>query len=118
MKLKVLFFSFAIILIANTLKSQTIFKVDSVNNAHIRVYVTNEVNKADLKVYNVNTQEEANKDGLWYLTTNESEAFLKVYYFTEEKNELIDLYIYNVSDPNEAGWINNDKRYLYKIPKK
>jgi hypothetical protein len=46
--------------------AQPVFKVDSKNDADVKIFVANSKYDADLVVYEVESKYDATKDGLWF----------------------------------------------------
>jgi hypothetical protein len=105
----------ALILLSGSLFAQRIYKVNTADNAQVKVYVTNNAEEADLKVFETLQPEAVVKDGIWYQPMTESEADIKVFITTEASQA--DMKIFYVTDVEQAGWITREKRQLFKVQK-
>ena len=92
--------------------AQTVFPVDFVSQAHIKVFEVDFSTQADLLVYLLDFQDQAeNCSGLWFYTDFVNQAQWRIF-FTEFPNQA-DLKIYYVKFRTQAGWQNKEKKKLF-----
>ena len=106
-KIKIVLF----LMSAFSLSGQTIFSEDYKSQADVKVYVVDYKSQADLAVYKVEyeNQSKGNK-GLWYFVDYKSQSNKSIF-FVDYKTQA-DLLIYFVDYKSQAGWINNQLKYL------
>ena len=91
--------------------SQKIFEVDAKYKADISVHVTQYKYKADLLVYKQNSELSIEDNaGVWFFVDEAYKAFKKVYFVSSEYQS--DLVICYVEHKYQAGWKNDEKKYL------
>ena len=91
--------------------AQTIFTVDYVSNADVKVFVVDYESQADLLVYKAKYKSEAKgNEGLWHFVEYQSQADKKIY-FVKYKSQA-DLLICFTPYKSKAGWRNKQKQQL------
>ena len=103
--------TFLLALIYCTIYSQNIYKVSSINQANVKVFIVQYVVDADLKVFKCQSEGQANgNEGKWYFVNYVTKAD-KTVFFVEFVTQA-DIKIYFVNSIIQAGWVNESKRYL------
>jgi hypothetical protein len=100
-----------VLFLVNSSLAQSVFSVDHVNQAELKVYVVDYPNQADLLVYKVDYQNQAiGNKGCWFFVKYSNQAKKKLF-FVKYANQA-DLKICFVKHMNQAGWKNEGKKYL------
>jgi len=95
-----------------SLKAQRVILTDSIGDPDVKVVVTTDTTMADLYVCVVDSMHKVNKDGQWFYVPQTNMAALKIQVLTAPQKA--DLVICYVTNPKKAGWINPNKRFLYR----
>lgn len=95
-----------------SLKAQRVILTDSIGGPDVKVFVTTDTTMADLYVCVVDSMHKVNKDGQWFYVPQTNMAALKIQVLTVPQKA--DLIICYVTNPKKAGWINPNKRFLYR----
>ena len=90
---------------------QKIFSVKYASDANFKAVVVDQISQADIKIYKEDVISQAKDNaGIWYFTKIRSEADKNVM-FVEYLSQA-DLKIYFVKYRSQAGWINEEKKWL------
>ena len=95
-----------------SIKAQRVILTDSIGGPDVKVFVTTDTTMADLYVCVVDSMKKVNKDGQWFYVSQANMATLKIQVLSAPQKA--DLVICYVTDPKKAGWINPNKRFLYR----
>ena len=115
MKTLGLILTIAAVFFVSNLSAQRIYKLNSATGAQVKIYVTTNESEADLKVFETLQAEDVVKDGIWFQPSTESEADIKLY-ITSDATQA-DMKIIYVNTAEEAGWITREKRSFFKVNK-
>ena len=109
MKNLTIFTSF--LLFTTITSAQSIFTVDYVSQAEVKVFVVDYESQADLLVYKAKYKSEAiGNEGLWHFVQYQSQAQKKIF-FVKYKSQA-DLLICFTPYKSKAGWRNKQKMAL------
>ncbi len=95
-----------------SVKAQRVILTDSIGGPDVKVFVTTDTTMADLYICVVDSMHKVNKDGQWFYVPQTNMAALKIQVLTAPQKA--DLIICYVTNPKKAGWINPNKRFLYR----
>jgi hypothetical protein len=114
MNSKAIIFLLMVLLLGTSvnLKAQRVILTDSIGDPDLKVFVTTDTIMADLYVCVVDSMKKVNKDGQWFYVSQTNMATLKIQVLSSPQKA--DLIICYVTDPKKAGWINPNKRFLYR----
>lgn len=112
--IKILLVALSLLAVTN-LSAQRIYKLSTATGAQVKIYVTTNESEADLKVFETLQSEDVVKDGIWYQPATESEADIKLFITSDPAQA--DMKIIYVNTVEEAGWITREKRSFFKVNK-
>lgn len=92
--------------------SQSLYTTEIIDSADVIIYLSNDTSQADLLAVQVTEPEMAISDGFWFFTDFKEHAMLRVF-FTEDIN-IADIIVSYVEEDDDCGWINVQKRSLYR----
>ena len=92
-------------------KSQKVYTTQDITEAEIKIYVCANKNDADLVVYQCsNVNEAIGNNGLWFFCQYKTQT-KNIIGFVSSPDEA-KLKIYYTTVKTEAGWLNENKKYL------
>lgn len=98
-----------------SMQAQRIFITDSIPKPDLKVFITTDSLTADLKVCLVDSVKKVYKDGTWFMVNQYQMSNLSVMTVTNPLEA--DLRIFYVSHSKQAGWIDTNKRFMYRRKK-